>query len=124
MIERAVDPGIAADLDLEKIASVLPMVKKKAREMQAEGERFDRPPRVAVGRRLRTWPPHKLMRQSSGSGRSGLAATKDGPRGAKPSGIPNIPRYVRSQLRAAAPLSTSRRLDTTTSFRKEALCRR
>jgi len=38
MIERAGYPGIAADLDMEKIASVLPMVKKKAREMQAEGE--------------------------------------------------------------------------------------
>ena len=40
MIERAGYPGIAADLDLEKIASVLPLVKKKAREMQAEGERL------------------------------------------------------------------------------------
>jgi hypothetical protein len=40
MIERAGYPGIAADLDLEKIASLLPMVKKKAREMQAEGERL------------------------------------------------------------------------------------
>jgi hypothetical protein len=40
MIERAGYPGIAADLDLEKIASVLPMVKKKGREMQAEGERL------------------------------------------------------------------------------------
>ena len=29
---------VAADLDVEKIASVLPTVKKKAREMQAEGE--------------------------------------------------------------------------------------
>jgi hypothetical protein len=38
MIERAGYPGIAADLDLEKIAAVLPAVKKKAREMQAEGE--------------------------------------------------------------------------------------
>jgi hypothetical protein len=38
MIERAGYPGVAADLDLEKIASVLPTVKKKAREMQAEGE--------------------------------------------------------------------------------------
>lgn len=38
MIERAGYPGVAADLDLEKIASVLPLVKKKAREMQAEGE--------------------------------------------------------------------------------------
>jgi len=40
MIERAGYPGIAADLDLDKIASVLPTVKKKAREMQAEGERL------------------------------------------------------------------------------------
>ncbi|HTV44017.1 MAG TPA: hypothetical protein VMF05_01765 [Stellaceae bacterium] len=38
MIERAGYPGVAADLDLEKIASVLPAVKKKARELQAEGE--------------------------------------------------------------------------------------
>jgi hypothetical protein len=38
MIERAGYPGIAADLDIEKITSVLPVVKKKAREMQAEGE--------------------------------------------------------------------------------------
>lgn len=38
MIERAGYPGIAADLDQEKIASVLPMVKQKARELQAEGE--------------------------------------------------------------------------------------
>jgi hypothetical protein len=40
MIERAGYPGIAADLDLEKIASVLPVVKKQARAMQAEGERL------------------------------------------------------------------------------------
>src|SRR5260370_4911901 len=40
MIERAGYPGIAADLDLEKIASVLPVLKEKAREMQAEGERL------------------------------------------------------------------------------------
>jgi hypothetical protein len=40
MIERAGYPGIAADLDLEKIASVLPTVKQQAREMQAEGERL------------------------------------------------------------------------------------
>jgi len=40
MIERAGYPGVAADLDLEKIASVLPKVKQKAREMQAEGERL------------------------------------------------------------------------------------
>lgn len=40
MIERAGYPGIAADLDAEKIASLLPMMKKKARELQAEGERL------------------------------------------------------------------------------------
>lgn len=40
MIERAGYPGIAADLDVEKIASVLPMVKQKARALQAEGERL------------------------------------------------------------------------------------
>jgi hypothetical protein len=38
MIERAGYPGVAADLDLDKIASVLPTVKQKARELQAEGE--------------------------------------------------------------------------------------
>ena len=38
MIERAGYPGIAADLDLDKIAALLPALKKKAREMQAEGE--------------------------------------------------------------------------------------
>jgi hypothetical protein len=32
--ERAGYAGVAADLDVEKIASVLPTVKKKAREMQ------------------------------------------------------------------------------------------
>ena len=40
MIERAGYPGVAADLDLEKIAALLPTVKKRAREMQAEGERL------------------------------------------------------------------------------------
>ena len=35
MIERAGYPGVAADLDVKKIDSVLPMVKEKAREMQA-----------------------------------------------------------------------------------------
>ncbi|MGH7030725.1 MAG: DUF7700 domain-containing protein, partial [Stellaceae bacterium] len=40
MIERAGYPGVAADLDLEKIATVLPVVKKQAREMQAEGQRL------------------------------------------------------------------------------------
>ena len=38
MIERAGYPGIAADLDLEKIAAVLPALKRKAREMMAAGE--------------------------------------------------------------------------------------
>jgi hypothetical protein len=40
MIERAGYPGIAADLDEEKIASVLPIVKAQARELQAEGEKL------------------------------------------------------------------------------------
>jgi hypothetical protein len=40
MITRAGYPGIAADLDTDKIASVLPAVKKQAREMSAEGERL------------------------------------------------------------------------------------
>ena len=40
MIERAGYPGIAADLDEEKIASVLPILKAKARELEAEGERL------------------------------------------------------------------------------------
>jgi hypothetical protein len=40
MIERAGYPGVAADLDLEKIASLLPTIKKTARELQAEGERL------------------------------------------------------------------------------------
>jgi hypothetical protein len=40
MIERAGYPGIAADLDEEKIAAVLPIVKAKARELQAKGERL------------------------------------------------------------------------------------
>jgi hypothetical protein len=37
MIERTGYPGVAADLDLEKITSVLPMVKK-AREMQRKAK--------------------------------------------------------------------------------------
>ena len=40
MIERAGYPGIAADLDDEKIASVLPILKAKARELEAEGEKL------------------------------------------------------------------------------------
>ena len=38
MIERAGYPGIAADLDLDKVAAILPALNQKAREMQAEGE--------------------------------------------------------------------------------------
>ncbi|HET7882206.1 MAG TPA: hypothetical protein VFL55_15070, partial [Acetobacteraceae bacterium] len=40
MIERAGYPGIAADLDLDKIASVVPTLKKRAFEMWEEGERL------------------------------------------------------------------------------------
>jgi hypothetical protein len=40
MIERAGYPGIAADLDLDKIAAVLPALKKRAFEMYEEGERL------------------------------------------------------------------------------------
>jgi hypothetical protein len=40
MIERAGYPGIAADLDIAKIAAVLPAMKKQALEMWAEGERL------------------------------------------------------------------------------------
>jgi hypothetical protein len=40
MIERAGYPGIAADLDLEQIAAVLPALKKRAFEMYDEGERL------------------------------------------------------------------------------------
>jgi hypothetical protein len=40
MIERAGYPGIAADLDAEKIASVLPTLRKRAFEMYEEGERL------------------------------------------------------------------------------------
>ena len=38
MIERAGYPGVAADLDLDKIESILPQMKQRARDMQAEGE--------------------------------------------------------------------------------------
>ena len=38
MIERAGYPGVAADLDLDKINSILPKVKDKAQEMMALGE--------------------------------------------------------------------------------------
>ena len=37
MIERAGYPGIAADLDLDKVAAVLPALRKQALAMQAEG---------------------------------------------------------------------------------------
>ena len=40
MIERAGYPGIAVDLDLDKIASILPALKKRAFEMYEEGERL------------------------------------------------------------------------------------
>lgn len=40
MIERAGYPGIAADLDLDQIAAVLPALKRRAFEMYAEGERL------------------------------------------------------------------------------------
>ncbi|HTI82239.1 MAG TPA: hypothetical protein VL614_17450 [Acetobacteraceae bacterium] len=40
MIERAGYPGIAADLDLDKIAQVVPALKKRAFEMYHEGERL------------------------------------------------------------------------------------
>jgi hypothetical protein len=37
MIERAGYPGVAADLDIDLIDSVLPAMKKRAREMEADG---------------------------------------------------------------------------------------
>jgi hypothetical protein len=40
MIERAGYPGVAADLDTDKIAAVLPALKKQALAMWAEGERL------------------------------------------------------------------------------------
>jgi hypothetical protein len=40
MIERAGYPGIAADLDEDKVASVLPAMQQRAQEMYAEGERL------------------------------------------------------------------------------------
>ena len=40
MIERAGYPGVAADLDTDKIAAVLPAMKKQALAMWAEGERL------------------------------------------------------------------------------------
>jgi hypothetical protein len=40
MIERAGYPGVASDLDMEKIASVFPAMKKQALKMWKEGERL------------------------------------------------------------------------------------
>lgn len=40
MIDRAGYPGIADDVDLDKVASVLPAMKKRALEMWEEGERL------------------------------------------------------------------------------------
>jgi hypothetical protein len=40
MIERAGYPGVAADLDTDQIASILPAMKKRALEMWEEGERL------------------------------------------------------------------------------------
>lgn len=40
MIERAGYPGVAADLDEDRVAAVLPAVKKRAFEMYEEGERL------------------------------------------------------------------------------------
>ena len=40
MITRAGYPGIAADLDVGKIAAVFPAMKKQALAMWAEGERL------------------------------------------------------------------------------------
>ncbi|HTY79658.1 MAG TPA: hypothetical protein VMI34_17670 [Candidatus Bathyarchaeia archaeon] len=40
MIERAGYPGVAADLDVEKIAPVLPAMRKQALEMWEEGRRL------------------------------------------------------------------------------------
>jgi hypothetical protein len=40
MIDRAGYPGVAADLDNEKIAQILPALKKRAYEMYDEGERL------------------------------------------------------------------------------------
>jgi hypothetical protein len=40
MIERAGYPGVAADLDVEKIAEVFPEMKKQALAMWEEGQRL------------------------------------------------------------------------------------
>ena len=67
MIERAGYPGIAADLDLDKVAAVLPALKQKAREMQAEGEAPDRPPRVAIGADPELWFPPDVAQNCAGA---------------------------------------------------------
>ena len=48
MIERAGYPGVAADLDLNVIDSVLPIMKKRAREMQDIGEKLTGHPGLPV----------------------------------------------------------------------------
>ena len=66
MIERAGYPGIAADLDLDKIASVLPALKKRAFEMYEEGERLT----GHKGSAARVHPePGRRIVQGSGWGR-------------------------------------------------------
>lgn len=40
MLERAGYPGIAADVDLDKVAAVLPAMKRRALEMWEEGEKL------------------------------------------------------------------------------------
>ena len=40
MIERAGYPGIAADVDLDKVAEILPAMKKRAFEMWERGEKL------------------------------------------------------------------------------------
>ena len=48
MIERAGYPGIAADLDTDKIASVLPAMKKQAPRDVGGRREIDRPPGLAA----------------------------------------------------------------------------
>ena len=48
MIERAGYPGVAADLDVDKIDSVLPEMMKRAREMQDEGEKLTGHPGLPI----------------------------------------------------------------------------
>jgi hypothetical protein len=49
MIERAGYPGVAADLDTDKIASILPALKQEALAMWAEGERLTGHPGLPLG---------------------------------------------------------------------------